>query len=247
MSDVPHIDELLKEWPYEADSLNVRMAKGADGREIIQMRIDLGLLQLEITGRPDGTQPHGTETYQDHLLEESLQNHADWMLSESQCGEVDREFVQYYHRRMCWLKLRQYHNAVRDADHTLGLMDFCNRYSPDERWTQSHEQYRPFVMFHRVHATALAALEDDGAEVAVQEINTGLRQLKQEIFDDVDQEEFEEDELVQRLIELRETLRQQYEVGRTLEERLDDAIASEQYELAAELRDALAQREAKVL
>ena len=102
-------------------------------------------------------------------------------------------------------------------------------------------------MFHRVHATALAALEDDGAEIAVQEINTGLRQLKQEIFDEVDQEEFEEDELVQRLIELRETLRQQYEVGRTLEERLDDAIASEQYELAAELRDKLAQREANVL
>ncbi|MEC9003203.1 MAG: UvrB/UvrC motif-containing protein [Planctomycetota bacterium] len=72
-------------------------------------------------------------------------------------------------------------------------------------------------------------------------------QLKQEIFDEVDQEEFEEDELVQRLIELRETLRQQYEVGRTLEERLDDAIASEQYELAAELRDKLAQREANVL
>jgi protein-arginine kinase activator protein McsA len=101
-------------------------------------------------------------------------------------------------------------------------------------------------MFHRVHATALAALEDDGADVAVQEINLGLRQLKDEVFENVDQEDFEEDELIQRLIELRETLRQQYEVGRTLEEQLGDAIETEQYELAAELRDQLARRETNV-
>jgi protein-arginine kinase activator protein McsA len=126
-------------------------------------------------------------------------------------------------------------------------MDFCGKHSPDDDWTHSHEQYRPFVMFHRVHATALAALEDDGAEVAVQEINLGLRQVKDEVFEDVDQEEFEEDELIQRLIELRETLRQEYEVGRTLEEQLGDAIESEQYERAAELRDKLANRETNVL
>ena len=70
MSDVPHIDELLDSWPYEAESLNVRMAKGADGRDIIQMRIDMGMLQLETTGRPDGSRPHGTTSYQEHLLEE---------------------------------------------------------------------------------------------------------------------------------------------------------------------------------
>ena len=237
-----HIDEILKDWPYEAESLNVRLTEGEDGREVIQMRIDMGLLQLETSGRPDGMQPHGAETFQDHLIAESIRNLPDWTLSESQCGEVDREFVQYYHRRMCWLKLRQYQNAVVDADHTLSLMDFCSKHSSDEAWTHSHEQYRPFVMFHRVHAAALAALEDDGAESAVQQINAGLCKLKEEIFADVDQEEFEDDELIQRLIELRETVRQQYEVGRTLQEQLDDAIASEQYELAAELRDQLARQ-----
>lgn len=246
MTKSENIDEILTAWPYEAESLNVRLAKGADGRQIIQMRIDMGLLQLEVQGRPDGTTPHGERTFQDYLFAEALRNHPDWTLSETECGEVDREFVQYYHRRMCWLKLREYHNAVSDADHTLCLMDFCSKHSPDDDWTHSHEKYRPFVMFHRVHATALAALEDDGAEVAVQEINLGLRQLKDEVFEDVDQEDFEDDELIQRLIELRETLRQQYEVGRTLEEQLGDAIESEQYELAAELRDKLARRETNV-
>ena len=30
------------------------MVKAADGRQVIQMRIDLGVLQLEPEGRPDG-------------------------------------------------------------------------------------------------------------------------------------------------------------------------------------------------
>ena len=57
MTKSQHIDKILAAWPYEAESLNVRLAKGADGREIIQMRIDMGLLQLEVQGRPDGTKP----------------------------------------------------------------------------------------------------------------------------------------------------------------------------------------------
>ena len=45
-----------------------------------------------------------------------------------------------------------------------------------------------------------------------------------------------------RLVELRESVREKFEVGRTLQEQLGDAIASEQYELAARLRDQLADR-----
>ena len=55
-------------------------------------------------------------------------------------------------------------------------------------------------------------------------------------------EQFDEDEMVQRLRELKESLREHYRVGRTLNERLEDAIASEQYELAAQLRDEIAKR-----
>jgi protein-arginine kinase activator protein McsA len=48
--------------------------------------------------------------------------------------------------------------------------------------------------------------------------------------------------MVQRLRELKESLREHYRVGRTLNERLEDAIAAEQYELAAQLRDEIAKR-----
>ena len=59
------------------------------------------------------------------------------------------------------------------------------------------------------------------------------------------EEEFDEDELVQRLIELRESLRQHFRVGRTLQEQLADAVAAEKYELAAEIRDELNRRDSR--
>ncbi|MFO0817880.1 MAG: UvrB/UvrC motif-containing protein [Pirellulales bacterium] len=236
------LDSLLRDWPYDPQGISVRLAQGDDAREILQMRVDLGVLQLETVGRPDGSRPEGFETYLDYLLNVTLSEGDEFVMSEKQCGEADREFVQYYHRRVCWLALREYARAVEDADHTLGLMDFCRDHSPDEQWTISHEQYRPFVLFHRTQAHALALLDDGGPEASIQAINDGLTRLK-ELFHEYEADDhFDDDELVRRLIESREALREQHEVGRTLQERLEDAVAAEQYELAAQLRDELAKR-----
>ena len=49
--------------------------------------------------------------------------------------------------------------------------------------------------------------------------------------------QYDEDELVKRLHEMRESVRQRYEVGRTLDEQLAEAIRAENYELAAKIRD----------
>ena len=106
----------------------------------------------------------------------------------------------------------------------------------------THEQYRPFVMFHRTQALALAELEEKHAEAAVEAINDGLERIREVFVEYEAEDQYDEDELVQRLHELREALRKEYEVGRTLHEQLEDAVASEQYELAAKIRDELAKR-----
>lgn len=238
-----HIDHILRDWPYDPETVSVRIVTGADQRDVIQMRVDMGVLQLETTGRPDGARPHGNDTYFDYLLGESFRLGKNFAMDEEQCAEADREFVQFYHRRICWLALRRFSEAVRDADHTLAFMDFCRKHSPDEQWTLSHEQYRPFVLFHRTQAAALAELDDgQGPELAVQAINEGLERIRK-VFEEFEAEEhFEDDDLVERLVDLRESLRDHYNVGRTLQERLAEAIEQEQYELAAALRDELAQR-----
>jgi hypothetical protein len=249
------IDEILEQWPFDPQSVNVRLLESAQ-RRVLQMRVDMGILQLETDGRPDGNRFHGATTYFDFLREQSSQSEKKFELDEDSCLEVDREFVQFYHRRVCWLQLKEFDLAVRDADHTLALMDFCKRHSSDEQWTISHEQYRPFVLYHRTQAAALAYINQDEdtidgaddaepvdtAEFAIDEVNYGLIKLR-ELFAEYDAEEqFDEDELVQRLTEFREGLREKYEVGQTAKEQLETAISDEDYEAAARLRDQLSKR-----
>ena len=231
------IDHILGKWKYEPGEVQVRVIQGADGRDVLQMRVDLGVLQLEMEHRPDGVRPGGYETFLDFLISEAIRLGSDFNMGDEECLEVDREFVQYYHRRVCWLSLRDFERAVRDADHTLALMDFAKKHSPSDDWTLSHEQYRPFVLFHRTQASALAALEQDQPEEAIGAIGDGLERMRK-FFDEYDADErYGEDEMVERLQELRDTLRDRYQVGKTLAERLAEAVETEQYELAAQLRD----------
>lgn len=241
MSRRDNIDRLLRDWPFDPNGISVRKRKGNDGRSVLQMRLDLGILQLETSGRPDGTRPQGCETYYHHLVQRTLSD-GEFSMTEEDCDEADREFMQFYHRRICWLALREFEKAVLDADHTLKLMDFCRDHSADEEWTMNHEQYRPYVMFHRTQAAALSALSDRGAEAAVEELNQGLEHIRQVFVEYEAEEEFGDDQLVARLTELRESLRQHFRVGRTLPEQLADAIANEKYELAAQIRDELNRR-----
>lgn len=234
-----HIDMILDDWPYDPDSVSVRLVEGKDGRELIQMRIEMGLLQLETTGRPDGEKPQGADSYYDYLRDRYKSEADDSEFSIDECAECDREFVQYYHRRICWLAMREFRKAVRDADHTLRLMDLCRDRSPDEEWTVSHEQYRPFVLFHRIQAEALAELDHNGPQEAVAAVNNGLARMRVVFEDHGAEHAFDESELVERLNDFRETLREKFSVGRTLNEQLAEAIADEEYEKAAKLRDAI--------
>lgn len=236
------IDRILKDWKFEPGEVIARLVRAADGREVLQMRIDLGLLQLEVDHRPDGTHPGGAETYFDYLLALTIHEGRDFTLSEEQCAEADRELVQFYQRRIGWLSLREFRRAARDADHSLAFMDFLKTCSPNEEWTLSHEQYRPFILFHRTQAVALAELDETGPEAAIEAINQGLVRLRRFFIDVEAEERFDEDELVSRLRELRESIREHYHLGRTLSERLADAVESEQFELAARLRDEIARR-----
>jgi hypothetical protein len=210
------------------------------------MRVDLGILQMETIGRPDGTRPHGYATYFDYLRQQArVANRAgqSYVLSEEHCEEADREFIQYYHRRICWLALRNYVQAVADADHTLAFMTFVRDHAPNEEYAQAHEQYRGFVLFHRTQAAAALAVEKDDPESALDAIRDGLEKLRS-FFAAYDAEEhMEEDGMVQQLRKMDRSLRKLHNIGSTLQEQLAEAVAKEEYETAAKLRDALRRRQ----
>jgi hypothetical protein len=245
MSESQDIDHVLREWAYQPGVISARLVRAHDGREVLQMRLEMGLLQMETAGRPDGQTPDGAETYLDYLIEQSVGGDQSFVLTEAQCFEVDREFLQFYQRRVCLLALREFARAVEDADHTLTLMDFVVRHSPDPQWTLSHEQYRPFVLFHRIQAAAMTELQRSGPEAAIEEINRGLQRIR-EVFVAADAEEqFDEHELVSQLNQMKETLRAEFDVGQTLAEQLADAVAAEEYERAARLRDEISRRQSR--
>ena len=242
MAESRTLSDILQDWDYDSQSIRARIVAGQDGEaDVLQMRVEMGIIQMAVDGRPDGIRPAGFATYLDYLLQEEISQGNEWDLNDEQCMEVDREFMQFYQRRISWLSIKEYQQVVRDADHTLALMDFCKRHSPDDGWTIVHEQYRPFVLFHRTQAAAYHQLNESTPQAAIECINDGLNTIRS-IFESHDLEEhFDEDELVSQLRDIRESLRDEYSVGKTLHEQLADAIASEQYERAAEIRDQLSQ------
>src|SRR5258706_14549763 len=68
--DISHI---LDKWEYHPGQVVVRKFTGKDGQEKIQLRVDLGILQMNAEGRPDGKRPFGAASYYDHLLTKATQ------------------------------------------------------------------------------------------------------------------------------------------------------------------------------
>ncbi len=236
------IDGALNGWDFKPNQPpQARLIEANDGRQVLQLRVDLGLLQLEVTGRPDGKRPHGHDTFFDylkHIANEAKRTSRGFQMTENQCVEADREFFQFYHRRVCWLILGTYARAVADADHTLAFMDFVRDHSPSEEYTEVHEHHRAFVLFHRTQAAALA-VEGNDPEEAIDQINEGLKGIR-DFFVSHDREDLmEEDGMVQQLRKMEEQLREKHNIDATLREQLDKAVANEEYEAAARLRDAL--------
>jgi hypothetical protein len=236
------LGRLVKNWPFEPGRPQVRRTTGADGREFLHMRVDLGLLQLEVAGRPDGERPHGFATYYDYLVSAAFQEGVEFDLDEERRIQVDREFYQYYLRRICWLTLNEYGRAASDAEHSLRLMDFSSANAADREWALMHEQYRPFVMFHEVQATALTKLQADEPAAAVKVIDGGLESLAAIFARHNAEEQFDDDVFVVKLREMRESIKSDFRLGPSLAEQLAAAVAAEQYELAAKLRDRLARK-----
>jgi hypothetical protein len=161
------------------------------------------------------------------------------------CAQADREFFQYYHRRVAWLSMRRYDKAIRDADHTLGLMDFVAQHGDDPDYVSHHERFRGLVLFHRTQAAAMDALERHRPEEAIDLVDDGIRRLNQHRLawlSEHAEEEMPNEALIEQLRRLERDIRKNFAVEKTLKEQLDEAVASEDYERAARLRDEIRSR-----
>jgi hypothetical protein len=237
------IGGILKGWRFRAGELGVRKITGLDGKSKIQIRMDLGLMQLEWNGRPDADRPEGFSTlleyYQDRR--KVVAPSADFSLSREDCWALAQEAMQYYWRRISFFELKEYRNAEEDALHNINILDMCLEFAENDEDRQVAEQYRPFVTAHRVQARALALLDEQNFDAALKQIQQGIREIEDFL---AGLENFEDAKECQELRFLREWERE-IESTRplSLEEQLnadlEAAVEEEKFELAASLRDRL--------
>src|SRR5439155_17498199 len=98
----PDLSAMLNAWPYKPGQINARFVQGDDGEPRIQVRIDLGILQMYATGRPDGERPEGhdslLEYFESRADEATAAGEEPARLSLDECRALRDELIQYYHR-----------------------------------------------------------------------------------------------------------------------------------------------------
>ncbi len=177
------ISDILKDWPYEPGSISARRLSGADGKELIQLLLDMGLLQMATTGRPDGLRPHGCESWLGYY-EKALQEHTandgsdiGFELDAQACEQLRAESVLYYHRYLAEFVLEDYSAVQRDTTRNLRAMDMCHAYATDESDRQMMEQYRPYVIMMCTRGRALRAFQHSRPTEALTAVKRGIEEI----------------------------------------------------------------------
>jgi hypothetical protein len=232
------ITPILAGWDHDPDELQVRIIPGDDGRDKLQTRVELGLLQMELDGRPDGRRPHECESLLDYHEERARRAGGRYELEHADCVELLREGVQYYHRYVALFHLQRYDLVARDTARNLRLFAFVVRHAVDERDKLQFDQFRPYVTMMHARALGLQAQARGDDRAALARIDEGIAGIRAFLREYGQEEEG-------RCQELGFLLRWRREVERSrtrgplerLEEQLDLAVAREEFEEAARLRD----------
>ncbi len=240
--DISHI---MDGWPFEPGQITTRKICGDDGREKIQLRLDLGVLQMETTGRPDGNRPHGHEcllSYYEHELQKYVQVHGNdkgFTLDEKACELLRAESVMYYHRYLAEFVLDDYEAVERDTARNIRMLDFCKAYAHEESDRFVQEQYRPYVMMMNARARAYIAMRDNRPKAAKVIVEKAMAEIT-EFYNQFGQEKLAstsgEIAVLQALIMEIES-RIPVDPLKKLRDDLARAVDAENYEKAAAIRD----------
>ncbi len=238
------IGSILKTWKYLPNDLNVRIIVGDDGKEKLQMRIDLGMLQMELDGRPDGLRPHKFDSYLSYY-EHRARSHSEhakapFALSPVDCLRLQQEAIQFYHRYIALMRLGDYERVARDTRRNLTVFDFVANYTRDKDIIWAFEQYRPYVIMMHIRARATLAIDKSHYAAAERLVGKGIAAIKRyyrRYQDRLGEHMVEADILGELLQDIR--TKKPLSEREKLQLQMQRAIREEAYEIAASLRDRL--------
>jgi hypothetical protein len=243
MTDSVDLRPLLAGWPYD-ENKNLRVVQGEDGREVLQVRLPLGLEQLELLGRPDGTRPQGRESLLEYQIERlakaSEKGQADsFELGAEECAGLIQEGTLYYFRYLHCFQLGRFGDTVRDTERNLQLFDFVHRHAARAEDRLHLEKWRPYILRMNAAAKAMIELSRQDHPAAIEVVRKAIGQI--EALEELEDEtfDFERKRSLMALREFAAQIEQTRPVGELerLEKDLKKAIAAQAFERAAQLRD----------
>jgi hypothetical protein len=248
---------IIRDWPYDEyeEANNVRKIMGVDGAMKVQVRLRNGVVQWSVEGRPDGTTPYGCDTmleFARDVLNRHLPDISD-TFDEALVEELMAELYDYCKRCRALFLFGDYRRALEDVSHGLAILDFVREHVQDPHVIFEYDHYRPSLLANRAQTEMLVHLRADRPRDALEALNAGVDAIDDFSMESELDEELEECSERQVLIDLRRSLREKHNVPLTDRELLHSlkveqqiAIRSEDYEMAARLRDKINLLEEKI-
>ena len=243
---------LFDEWQHHTtdEDRNVRCVRGEDGRLVIQVRARCGIFQWEYEGRPDGRRPHGftslLDYYRNGIAEARRSDDpaAALQLEKSEVEEIAEELMDYYQRRVLFFRLGEYERARRDAEHNLALMDIIRNHTEDPDLILEHEKWRPFVTMDRARADAMLSCQGGDFRDGLDKLDVGIDEISDFYSHHGRPDLVPLSQEIAALRDLKTQLRETYSIPLSRDEMIaglleeqEKAIADEDYERAARIRD----------
>lgn len=239
------ISELLAGWDYQPGQVVARRFAGKDGQEKVQLRVDLGILQMNAQGRPDGRRPMGHESWFEFQLDrlakhvEANGDDEDFVLDNEACSKLQQESIQYHHRYICFFQLEDFAAVERDCERNLKVFEFVAEYAETDELAWSVLQFAPQLLMMRTRARGTASVKKKRFAEAVRLIEEGISELEDFYQDNQRGDLLDNSGEISSLRFWLEEVRQRKPLTQLekLQKALDEAISVEDYERAAKVRD----------
>lgn len=234
------IENILEDWPFDPLAISARIIETSTGKQKIQMRIDLGLIQMEYSGRPDGKRPKDHDSYLSYYQTLAADDE-NFILAPKQLLNLRQEGMQYYHRYLSLHQLKDYKSVIRDTRHNLDILNLiANHAGSVENF--SSQQHRPHLLLMNTSAKVMLKLESNNKPEALNILNAGIRQIKH-VYESILEDP--QPDLSPEIYQLKELKHRITDDGvpselpqlEKLEIELQMALLSENYERAASIRD----------
>ncbi len=169
-----------------------RIIRTVDGRHVLQSYESMAVIQLELTGRPDGIRPGGCESTLESLRTRQHESQGNPInINPQEWMELDREYALYQQRRKLAITTaadahhhgdtvtatRLYRRAAADAWHCLEIIDIAFEEHPAGELSAAKQDARPNLLSQQYMANALVSVAGDNLEMAISCLRTGIEQV----------------------------------------------------------------------